>query len=147
MSTTPFGSPVLPEVYWINAMSSRSMGTGSGSPRVLLQLGNGHDPAQAGRPCLQQTRHAARLGHGDEDRGFGVGQNARMAANMLLDLRQTRRRIDRHGDAAGSKDAEIRVEVFRAGGQHDRHRLARFQSCSLQPGGDDVDLPLQIADN
>ncbi len=51
-----------------------------------------------------------------------------MPADVLLDLRHARGRIDRHRNAPCEQDAEIRVEVLRAGRQHDRHRLARFQS-------------------
>ncbi len=45
-------------------------------------------------------------------------EDAGMAAQVLLELRTTCRRVDGHGDAACHQDAEKAVQIVRAGGQH-----------------------------
>ena len=82
--------------------------------------------------CFQQAGDGSRLGHGDEHRGLGIGQNARVAAHVLLDLGKACGRIDRYRYAAGTKNAEIGGKVVRAGWQHDRHGLTGIEAGALQ---------------
>ena len=84
----------------------------------------------------QQTAHRHRLRHGDEDGGLGVGENAGVAAHMLFNLRPAGRRIHRHRHPACEENAEIGVEIFGSGRQHQRHRLPAQQPLVLQASRD-----------
>ena len=69
-------------------------------------------------------------------RGAGVAQDAGLAAQVVLDLRQPRRRIDRHRHGAGVEDAEEGDEEVEAGRQHQRDAVARHDVALDQAGGD-----------
>jgi hypothetical protein len=92
-------------------------------PLFAVQFLRRDDLGQARHLGAQQRRHRLRLRHGDDEGGLGVVEDARVAPEVVLDLRQARRRIDRHGYAAGQQDAEEAGEVVAAGRQHQCHRL------------------------
>ena len=111
---------------------------------LLQQLVHGDDAKRPAHARLEEPRHAPRLGHGDEDARFGVGEDARMPPHVILDLGQVRRRIDRHRDAAGPEHPQVGRKILGAGGQHDRHAAPSFESLALQRAGDAVGLPQQV---
>ncbi len=134
VSATPLGLPVLPEVYWMKAMSSPRTATGAGTPPRAASCCGVIDMAQAGHAGLQQAGDDHRLGHRHQQRGAGVVEDAGVAQHMLLELRGARRRVDRHRHRAGAQDAEVGAEVRRRGRQHDGHALARLHAGALQAG-------------
>ncbi len=71
----------------------------------------------------------------DQHRNLGVAQNACVAAEMVFNLRQPRRRIDRHWNAPGEQDAEKAIEVVCRSGKHQACRLPRIESQVAQRGG------------
>ena len=58
-----------------------------------------------------------------------------MARQMFLDLRQARRRIDRHRHRARNQHSEEAREIVETGRQHQRNGLLRFDALGDQPGG------------
>ncbi len=58
-----------------------------------------------------------------------------MASQVVFDLCQAHRRINRHRHAAGDEHAEEAEQIVAAGRQHDRGRLAWLQTGVLKPRG------------
>ncbi len=100
------------------------------------ELLRGRQPAQARHTRLQQARHHHRFGHGDEQHGLRVGQDAGVAQHMVFELRRARWRIDRHRNRTRLQDAQVGAEVLGRGRQHDRHALPRPDPGTLQAGGE-----------
>ena len=84
----------------------------------------------------QQRRQPQALRHRHQDARAGIAQDAGLPAQVVLDLRQPRRRIDRHRHRAGVEDAEKGDEEFQAGRQHQRDPVARHDVALDQAGGD-----------
>jgi len=70
-------------------------------------------PAHGRGVGLQQSCDRHRLRHRHEDGGLRVGEDTRVPAHVVLDLREACRRVDRHRDAAGEQHAVVDVEVVR----------------------------------
>ncbi|MCY1229777.1 hypothetical protein D9M72_421620 [compost metagenome] len=98
------------------------------------------------RSCagLEQGRQRPRLGHRDQDRRLRVGQDAGVALQVVADLRQPRRRVERYRNSARQQHAAEAVEVLGAGGQHDGHGRARAHAAGHQPGGDGRGAAVQL---
>ena len=99
------------------------------------QLRHGDDMAQFRCLGAQQLCQRPRLGDGDQQGRARIGENARVAAQVFLDLRGAQRRIDRHRDGAGQEYSVEAEKVLAARGQHDRHRLARLHIVRAQARG------------
>ena len=85
---------------------------------------------------VQQATDAAALRNGHQHGGAGVAQNAGLPAQMVLDLRQPHRRIDRNRNGAGIEDAEEGDEEIEAGRQHQRDAVARHDVARDETGRD-----------
>ena len=90
------------------------------------------DAAQAFDLEAEQPTHCGRLGRRDQYGGASIAQDAGLAAQMLLDARQARRRIDRGRYAAGVEHAEEDGEKGGAGRQHDGNPFAWFQPAAAE---------------
>ena len=95
-----------------------------------------HDIGQTGNLRAQEQSQGFCLRHGDEDARLCIRKYARVPAHVILDLRGTRGRIDRHRYAAGKQDAQKAVEVVGAGREHDGNRCPRRQVALEQAGCD-----------
>ncbi|MCY1356146.1 hypothetical protein D9M69_425880 [compost metagenome] len=100
------------------------------------QLGHLDDRAEARHLRLEQAGEQLGLGHGDQQADLGVGEDAGLAQQMLLDLRQAQRRVDRHRHAAGQQGTEEAEQEVAPGRQHQRHPLPGAQAAPLQAAGD-----------
>ncbi len=128
VSTAPFGSPVVPEVYTIVAGSSCPA---RGAAVLELLVGDGGTAACEGGEVVHAP-HA----HGVVDGCQGVGEqrdvgvrasdahaDARVGDDRL-DLGCRRRLVHRDHDAAGEPGGEVGHRPLVAGGRHDRDRVA-----------------------
>jgi hypothetical protein len=97
-------------------------------------LNGGHRP-QRRDLGPQQPPNQMDLRKGDQHGCERVAQDRRLAAQMLLQPRLPRRRVDRDRHPTGHQRPHERREVFPAGRQHDRHRLTRPQPAPAEPGG------------
>jgi hypothetical protein len=104
--------------------------------RLMVQFRGGQHFGQRRRLGPQQCGYPFRLRHGDDEYRFGIGEDACVPPQVILDLRQSCRRIDRHRNAAGKHHAEEARQIVASGGQHQRHRLPRQQAARHQSGGD-----------
>jgi hypothetical protein len=123
-STTPFGLPVLPEVYRIAAMSASIARRQPG-----LRRGAAHQHRAQVRAARQrgvQLRQA--LGGGDQHPHVAVGQDVR----HLLGLEQ---RIDRDEHGAGQACSEHRRHVLDALVEVDGDALATPDAAGNQRAG------------
>ena len=82
------------------------------------------DGVQAFHLRAQQSGQPQSLGHRDQQAGPGVAQNADLAPQMIFDLRESHRGIDRHWNSAGIKDAEKGNEIIDTGRQHQGDAIA-----------------------
>ena len=127
LKTTPFGSPVLPDVYWMSAVSASCV---SGRPAAGVR---GESPATLSialrlRTCAcKQGRGPSRFRNRYQNAGSCVAQDRRLAAQMLLQLGHPHRRIDRHWHRAGIEDGEKRNEEVAASWQHQRNPVTRHE--------------------
>ncbi len=135
-SITPFGSPVLPEVYCRNAVASVGGAARSKRAAMAAEFGDGGDRAEARHRGGQQARHQQRVVGRDQHRGLRVGEDAPLATQMFFQLRASHRRIDRHRHAAGQQHAVESKEIIGATRQHQGHALADLKAARLQAGGD-----------
>ena len=94
---------------------------------------------------LQHAGHRLGLRHGDDEHRFGIGQDVRMPFQMVFDLRQPCRRIDRHRNPACHHHAEKAGQIIASGRQHQCHALPWLQSVRGQAGGDRACRVEQIA--
>ncbi|MNH00741.1 hypothetical protein D3C79_599410 [compost metagenome] len=99
------------------------------------QLGHAGDTGQARDLRPEQAGEQLRLRHGNQHFGLGVVQDAGLAAQMLLYLRQAQRWVDGHRHPTGQQDAEKTLEKVAACGQHQGHGLTGPQATALQPCG------------
>ena len=137
LSTTPLGSPVLPDVYWIKAVAAGSPMVGSAVcawpcvrvPTLSIELSDGTSP----RSRLASRK---RLRNSHENPRLGIPQYSGLTAQIVLELRQLHRRIDRNRHGTGVENAEKRREEFRAGRQHEGNAIARRDVARNQPGRD-----------
>jgi hypothetical protein len=95
-------------------------------------FGGGDDLLQGVDPRLQQPRDRPSFGQRDQDRRRAVVEDADLAQQVVLDLVDARRRVDRDRDAAGEQDAEEAEEVIGFGLQHQHDRLAALQAERLE---------------
>ncbi|MCY1422093.1 hypothetical protein D9M71_377630 [compost metagenome] len=102
---------------------------------LLHQIGHAGDAGQARDLRLEQPGEQLRLRHGNQHFGLGVAQNAGLAAQMILYLRQAQRWVDGHRHTTGQQDAEKALEKVAACGQHQGHGLTGVQATALQPCG------------
>ncbi len=83
---------------------------------------------------------------GDENARLRVGENAGLATQMILDLRQPKRRINRHGNGAGEQNAEEGDEEVAIRGQHDRDALsgmhAALDQSARHGAGAMIEIPI-----
>ena len=130
LRTTPFGSLVEPEVYWIIARESRGGSCSiqrSASAPVSSSVASHADRSDA-------TGHRFELG----DRGRGAERKARtgVAGNGVEAVeRAAARRAGGNGDAAGVENAEECRNEFEAGRVRKHDALAR-KAHVLEAGGD-----------
>ncbi len=122
------------------------------------EFGHGYDRAQALDLRLDQLREPPGLGHGDQHPGAAIVQDAALAPQVVLELRRTQRRVDRHRHAAGEEHAEEAVKVIGRRRQHQRDRLAGAETLLLQAArdrdralpefavGDDFALPVVLVE-
>ena len=99
----------------------RQPGDRRGAIQILDALGG----IQRFHLRAQQSRKLPALGHRDQEPGTGIAQDAGLAAQMILDLRKPHRRVDRHRNGAGIKNAEESNEKIDAGRQHHGDAVAR----------------------
>lgn len=71
---------------------------------------------------------------GDENGGFGVGDDAGNAPHVIFELRRACRRIERHRHATGVKRPIEGSEEFAPGGQHDGDAIAWMHITFEQAG-------------
>ncbi len=83
----------------------------------------------------QQPRERLRLRNRDHDRGAGALQYADVPGHVVFDLRQARRRIQRHRNAAGEQHAVEAVQVIGGRRQHDGDRLPWGEARIGEPRG------------
>ena len=113
-SSTPFGSPVLPEVYWISAGSSAAT-TGDGAERRLpSRLRECRHAGQRAHAWAEQAGDPLDLRERHEQPRLGVVEDADLARRVLLEPIGPERRVDRHRNGAGEQHAEERAEERRA---------------------------------
>ena len=111
--------------------------------------GSGHqgfgdrDVAQALDIGAQQVAERDGLGHGDQQRGPGIGQDAGVATQVIRQLGRPRRRVDGDGHGTGEEHAGEGDEVRPAGGQHDGDRVAGHDVAFQQPRRHAGRLPVQ----
>ncbi len=74
------------------------------------------DCGQTRYRSLQHDRHRLGLRHGDHEHRFGVGQDARVPPQVVLDLGQACRRIDRHRNATRQHHAEKTCQIVVSSG-------------------------------
>ncbi len=88
------------------------------------EVGGGCYGPQRFAARAQQLRERPRLGHREQQPGFGVAQDSDTALQVVFELRQARRGIQRHRHAAGIERAVERREELASGRQHHGHRVA-----------------------
>ena len=101
------------------------------------------DVAQAVDVGAQQVAERDGLGHGDEQRGSGIGEDAGVATQVIGQLGRPRRRVDGYGHGTGEEHAGEGDEVRPAGGQHDGDRVAGHDVARQQPRRHAGRLPVQ----
>ena len=69
----------------------------------------------------------------------------RLATQVILDLRQPKRRIDRHGNRAGKQNGEKRDEEVAARRQHDRDPIPRTNAAFDQAAGGGASLAIKLS--
>ncbi len=149
-SATPFGDPVLPDVYWIRASAS-PLATipesefDSGIDRRSRSAGTVATVVRLGASGRSSDRGPLGFGEGEQDAGAGVAQDRRLARGVLLDLIGAERRVERHRHAAREQDAEVGVEERRLGAEQQRHPLARDDAAAAQSGGHRRRVAIQAA--
>ncbi len=89
------------------------------------QLDDGCKPAQQGALRSQQVAERPGPLVGDKHDGLGIGEDAGDAPHVILDLRRTRRRIQRRRHTPGVERAVEGGEKFTPGGQHDGDPVPR----------------------
>ncbi len=92
------------------------------------------DVTQAFDVRAQQVAEGNGLGHGDQQRGPGVREDAGRATQVVRQLGRPGRRVDGNGHGAGEDHTGEGDEIRPAGGQHDGDRLARHDVVRDQPG-------------
>ncbi|VVO41804.1 hypothetical protein PS691_05812 [Pseudomonas fluorescens] len=102
---------------------------------LACQLAHCGNARQARDLRLEQPGEQLRLLHGDQHLGLGVAQDAGLAVQMILDLRQAQRWVDGHRHPPGQQDAKKAMEKVAPCGQHQGHGLTGLQATALQPGG------------
>ena len=102
--------------------------------RGFLQVGRNQNQAQRLHLRPQQVGERFGLRHGDHDHRPGALQDPDMARHVVLDRGQAGRRVERHRHSAREQHTVERVQVFFAGGQHDRHHLAALEARAREPG-------------
>ncbi|MCY1454581.1 hypothetical protein D9M71_716580 [compost metagenome] len=73
-----------------------------------------------------------RLRHRDQYPGLGIAQDAGLAPQVILDLRQAQRRVNGHRDATRQQDAEEAPQKVASGRQRQRHGFSGAQTTALQ---------------
>ncbi len=124
LRTTPFGSPVLPDVYWMSAVDVSCVIGSRARGRARRKLGDALDRGQASHLRLQQGRDASPFRNRYQHTRAGVAQDARLTAQVLLQLRQPHRRIDRDRHCASIENGEKRNEEVAARRQHQGDAIA-----------------------
>ncbi len=106
----------------------------------------GHGGHRVQRVDLGAQQVGQRLGalDGQQLARAGVAQDAGDAPQVVFQLRGPRRRVQRHGHAAGAQGAVEGGEELAPARQHDRHRLAAAQPARLQAGGDAQRVGVQV---
>ena len=84
----------------------------------------------------QEVRQRAALSHCDQQLGLCIGEDRGLTAEMIFELRQPRRRIDRNRDAPCIEYPDEGVEESGACGQHQGDAVARRQSGFQKPARD-----------
>ena len=150
--TTPFGTPVVPEV---KRMSDGSSGPSAALRRSTSARGRGAAPARKSRhDCAcpvglalgdddrleRRQRGAGVLEHGDVVRAEEVGDGDEDAGPAAGEdhggLGALEAGVDGHQDGAGGEDAEGSHRPFGAVAAPDRHPVARFDSGRDQCGAE-----------
>ena len=102
----------------------------------LRHLLDGQDVAERLGMRAQHVGERLRGLAGDEDPRAAVGHDPRDAAEVLLELRRPRRRIERDRDRPRAQRAVEGGEEAAAGRQHDRDPVARRDAARREPGGE-----------
>ena len=84
------------------------------------------------QPARSSCAKGLACGHREQQPGFGVAQDSDTALQVVFELRQARRGIQRHRHAAGIERAVERREELASGRQHHGHRVARRRSHARQ---------------
>ena len=100
--------------------------------------------SSVGHALLQQRAGERRDARRDQRAHAGVGEDRRLAAQMILDGIQARGRIDRHRHGPGQQHAEKAAEVILARGQHERDAHAGSDPARAEPGGRRARAPVEF---
>jgi hypothetical protein len=109
------------------------------------QLPDRDHPVEAGELGAQEAGEREDLAEGDEDAGFGRGEDPGLAAKVVLDLAAAGRRIEGDGDAARELGPHEGREIFEARGEHEPNGLARLEAERSQPGSHGARPPVEVA--
>ncbi len=145
MRRTPFGWPVLPDVYWMKAGSLPSpSGPETGAPDGGELVG-GHDVGEGRHGRLQQAHHGPGARDRDEEPHAGVLQDGGLAGGVLLEAVEADGRVDRHRDGARQQDAEEGAQEVEPGRQHEGDRVPARHAALAQASRDGGRLVAQAA--
>src|SRR5579885_2318532 len=118
VSTTPLGSPVLPDLYWINAASAASMAPGCSRAPLAESSSTVVTPSMLGR-LRRRSSETRRAASADQKTDLSIAKNSNLSPDIFFNLVGPRRWINGDCDPTCQHDAEKGVEELRGSGQHD----------------------------
>ncbi len=98
---------------------------------VGRQIGHRQQMFQVRKLKLEEAGEGPGLGEGNQGRGRTGRKNGQLPAQMVFELRQARRRIDRRRRGAEKHHAQKGGQVVGAGRQHDRDPFPRRDAQGL----------------
>ncbi len=135
MRRTPFGLPVLPDVYWMKAGSEESpSGAGHEAPTAMSSAALVTSP-EGRHPGAQEAGHTRGPGNRDQNADLGIGQDRRLPERVLLEAVEASGRVDRDRNGARDQDPLEDPEEIDARGEHEGHGVPLAHAALAEAAG------------
>ena len=135
-SRTPFGSPVLPEVYLNKRRIVRSPLRRQVGCRPVIETLDRRDVLEGRNRSAQYLSDPERLRECHQHPRAGIPEDDALAVCVVFDLVWPEGRINRHGHSPGDQRAKEGRKERHLGAEHQRDGVASPHAERAQAGGD-----------